>query len=285
MKVIGYTLVVLVMGLLGYALYPSIRPTFEDAGWIRQIVAKDDPAPAPAGDPVGGADPAPAPAPVPAVLPTELAGLTAEQLPEKVMLKAAVIVRDPNSELQTEIPAGQPVAPVRIEGTDVIVKPLFGGPLEGKIAVAQTDLLEVVRANPPAPVPAPEPAPAPAPAPVASTDPPAPAPIPEPAPVPEPAPEPAPAPAPAGGAMGEAAIVKLMQDSVRSGQIEEFKFEQVLGWKAEGEEEVDGVSYQTGLAAYKAETIFGVKTIQAKALIKDGKVAKWIWPKSGMEIK
>ena len=85
--------------------------------------------------------------------------------------------------------------------------------------------------------------------------------------------------------MGEAAIVRLMQDSVRSGQIEEFKFEQVLGWKAEGEEEVDGVSYQTGLAAYKAETIFGVKTIQAKALIKDGKVAKWIWPKSGMEIK
>ena len=76
-----------------------------------------------------------------------------------------------------------------------------------------------------------------------------------------------------------------MQDSVRSGQIQEFKFEQVLGWKAEGGEEVDGVNYQTGLAAYKAETIFGVKTIQAKALIKDGKVEKWIWPKSGMEIK
>ena len=43
--------------------------------------------------------------------------------------------------------------------------------------------------------------------------------------------------------------------------------------------------YQIGAVAYKAETIFGVKTIQAKALIKDGKVQRWIWPKSGMEIK
>ncbi len=37
MKVIGYTLVVLVMGLLGHALYPNIRPTFEQAGWIRPL--------------------------------------------------------------------------------------------------------------------------------------------------------------------------------------------------------------------------------------------------------
>ena len=67
--------------------------------------------------------------------------------------------------------------------------------------------------------------------------------------------------------------------------MKEFSFEQVLGWKAGEDEEVDGTKYQTGQAAYKAETIFGVKTIQAKALIKDGKVAKWIWPNSGMEIK
>ena len=40
-----------------------------------------------------------------------------------------------------------------------------------------------------------------------------------------------------------------------------------------------------GTLTYKAETIFGVKTIQAKALITDGKVQRWIWPKSGMEIK
>lgn len=76
-----------------------------------------------------------------------------------------------------------------------------------------------------------------------------------------------------------------MQESLRSGQIKEFTFDQVLDWKAGTEEAVDGENYATGLVSYKAETIFGVKTIQAKALIKDGKVAKWIWPKSGMEIK
>jgi hypothetical protein len=48
---------------------------------------------------------------------------------------------------------------------------------------------------------------------------------------------------------------------------------------------VDGQPFQTGSVTYKAETIFGVKTIQAKALIKGGKVQRWIWPKSGMEIK
>jgi hypothetical protein len=76
-----------------------------------------------------------------------------------------------------------------------------------------------------------------------------------------------------------------MQDSVRTGQIKEFTFDQVLTWKAEADETIDGETYQTGLASYKAETIFGVKTIQAKALIKNAKVQRWIWPKSGMEIK
>jgi hypothetical protein len=76
-----------------------------------------------------------------------------------------------------------------------------------------------------------------------------------------------------------------MQESIRDGQIKEFKFEQVLGWKAGENETVDGQTFQTGLVSYKAETIFGVKTIQAKALIQKGKVVRWIWPKSGMEIK
>ena len=59
----------------------------------------------------------------------------------------------------------------------------------------------------------------------------------------------------------------------------------MLGWKAGENEVVDGETYQTGVAAYKAATIFGVKTIQAKALIQGGEVKKWIWPDSGMEIK
>lgn len=76
-----------------------------------------------------------------------------------------------------------------------------------------------------------------------------------------------------------------MQESIKAAQIKEFTFAQVLDWKADEPETTDGETYQTGLISYKAETIFGVKTIQAKALVKGDKVVRWIWPKSGMEIK
>ena len=85
---------------------------------------------------------------------------------------------------------------------------------------------------------------------------------------------------------GPADVVGVMQASIKGGEIKEFSFDQVLEWQAtDGPEKFDGETYQTGIAAYKAETVFGVKTIQAKALIKDGKVVRWLWPKSGMEIK
>jgi len=150
----------------------------------------------------------------------------------------------------------------------------------------------------PAPVTPPKPEPEPEPTPVVKNDPePTPTPEPEPTPEPppvadnegekmeEPKPEPIPEPAPTGAALGADDIVKVMQESIKAAQVKEFTFDQVLAWKAGEEETVDGSKYQTGSAAYKAETIFGVKTIQAKALIKDGKVTKWIWPNSGMEIK
>ena len=77
-----------------------------------------------------------------------------------------------------------------------------------------------------------------------------------------------------------------MKASIQAGEIKEFSFDQVLEWQpGEGTETIDGQGYQTGLASYKAETVFGVKTIQAKALIQGGKVVRWLWPKSGMEIK
>jgi len=158
---------------------------------------------------------------------------------------------------------------------------------------------EEIPAPAPEPAPAPTPAPEPEPEPVVQADPapePAPAPAPEPAPEPQPAPEPVvqeePAPEPMeeetpapAAALDQAAVVKLMQDSIKAGGLKEFTFDQVLDWKAGEEEDFDGVTYQTGIAAYKAETIFGVKTIEAKALISEGKIQKWIWAKSGLEIK
>jgi hypothetical protein len=120
----------------------------------------------------------------------------------------------------------------------------------------------------------PEPSPSPA----------EPAPLTEPAPPTEPAPltesVDAPAPAPT-----DSDVVQVMQASIDAGQIKEFTKAQVLRWKASTDEIADGETYQIGLAAYKAETIFGIKTIQAKAMIQSSKVVRWIWPKSGMEIK
>ena len=104
----------------------------------------------------------------------------------------------------------------------------------------------------------------------------------EPEPVPEPAPEPEPVPEP----FAPKGAVAVMQSSIKGGDIKEFSFDQVIDWQAgEEPETIDGVAYQTGIASYKSETVFGLKTIQAKALINGGKVVRWLWPKSGMEIK
>ncbi|QJE94229.1 hypothetical protein [Luteolibacter luteus] len=175
--------------------------------------------------------------------------------------------------------------------------------IDGGVAGEKKDQSALGKAKETEPVaPKPEPVPEPVvkndtePAPAPTPDP-APEPTPEPAPAiadnggekmdetPKPEPTPIPEAAPTGAVLGEEEIVKAMQESIKAAEVKEFTFDQVLAWKAGEEEEVDGVKYQIGNAAYKAETIFGVKTIQAKALIKDGKVTKWIWPNSGMEIK
>ena len=106
--------------------------------------------------------------------------------------------------------------------------------------------------------------------------------MPEPAPAPEPTPvaEATPATPPAA-----ADVVGAMQASIRAAQIKEFKFDQVQEWTESPAETIDGETYQIGIASYKAETMFGVRVIQAKALIKNGSVQRWVYSKSGMDMK
>jgi hypothetical protein len=220
-----------------------------------------------------------------------LGDLTPDQLPRQILLLEDAKVADPAAGIEMIIKAGNRVKPVSIDGNEVVISP-GDGPFRGRISIAGTDLLQQIATNPPLPAASPtappageseEPAPIPAPVP-APEPPPAPTPPPMPEPIPEavPASEPAPtAPAPAG----PSDVVGLMQQSIKAAQIKEFTFDQVLEWAAAPDETIGGETYQTGLASYKAETIFGVKTIQAKALIKGGVVQRWIWPKSGMEIK
>lgn len=235
----------------------------------------------------------------------DLASLAPEQLPKKIKLHTEVKVSDTGSGITMTIQAGNRVNLVRIEEANAIISP-GEGPFIGKVPVMDTDLLEQLTTVPPAnPPPAvtPEPATPPAeplvPTTGESEEPektPEQPPTPEPAPEPEPQPEPTPAPPPipeaapmdpaiAGEVPGAAEIVQAMQASVQAADVKEFTLEQVTEWKATAVETIDGESFQTGLATYHAETIFGKKPIQAKALVKGGKVIRWIWPKSGMEIK
>ena len=223
--------------------------------------------------------------------------------PKTVKLTKRVYVSTGDNNQETALEKGTTVEVRDLDGESYILKVSPGGPLEGIVPIVQTDFAQqviayrarnhfgagtaVAKNDDPAPVPPPtlpdvvanDPAKTLSPATPTAT--PEPNPVPEPAPAPKPEPEPEPEPA----NLNPEQIVAAMQESVKGGEIKEFKFEQVEGWKAGEEENVDGETYQTGLAAYKAQTIFGEKTVQAKALIQKGKVVKWIYAKTGMEIR
>ncbi|MEM1085392.1 MAG: hypothetical protein AAGI48_14865 [Verrucomicrobiota bacterium] len=265
---------IIIAGILGYLLEPSIRPALLPS---KKVIAES-------GSDSGGSKAPQTPDQIPAVkapveppaiqIPDWVLKLAPEQLPEKVTLKSKALVPVEGASEPMTLPAGMQVTPVRIDGSFLVFTSL-AGPSEGKTPIVSTDLVtQLVSTPPPAPpVASNDPMPA---QPPAGGTPPAPEPA---APEPEPEPEPEPA-----KRLSDEEIVAVMQESVKAGQIKEFTFDQVLGWKATEDKESDGDTFQSGLASYKAETIFGVKNIQAQALIKEGKVVKWIWPKSGMEI-
>lgn len=219
------------------------------------------------------------------------------ELPETVTIENPTIIPTSGGEGQVRLRKGDVVTLLNRKDDSLIVeKPDSNG--KGKISPKDTDLFQqlveriyereaggaIAAATPPATVVAPAPAPAApapaAPAPVAKIDP-----VvsnPEPMPVVEPTPAPAPV---EDTKLGDDEIIALMKDSIAGGAVKEFTSDQVKGWKTNGEETIDGTEYQTGLAAYEAATIFGVRPVQAKALIKDGKIERWVYAKSGMEIQ
>jgi len=108
---------------------------------------------------------------------------------------------------------------------------------------------------------------------------------PPPAPEPEPVVEPEPEPVKEETNAETVDVVKIMRQSIGDGEIKEFAEDQVKVWNAGPEETVDGEVYQTGIVIYDQEMLFGDKPLKAKALIKDGKVVRWLWPDLGMDIK
>ncbi|MEI6655341.1 MAG: hypothetical protein WCP45_11275 [Verrucomicrobiota bacterium] len=285
MKLIQIKWLILVGGIAilafvaGIVSYPAMRSQ------LTGLSAAAPPAPAtttqsvaPAPTPQALAPPA-TPAPV-----IDLSQLTPSQLPSQVTLNVATEVADASG-LKLKVDAGSRLKLVRIEGDQVVVSP-GTSPFEGRVPISGTDLMEQLAAIPPAPA-APVTDPGAATQPAATPDPAA---VADPAATPPAAPSAAgPSPQPAAPAASSPAAtgdtVEVMKAHIRGGGVKEFTFEQVLGWKAEADEVIDGSTYQTGIIRYKAETIFGEKTIEAKALLQDCKVVRWVWPKSGMEIK
>ena len=220
-------------------------------------------------------------------------------LPETVTIENPTVIPTSGGEGQVRLKKGDVVTLLNRKN-DLLIVEKSDSNGKGKISPKDTDLFQqlvktiyereaggaVATTTPPASIPAPAPAPTPTPTPTPT---PAPAPVAKIDPVvpnPEPMPVVEPTPAPAADAkLGEDKIIALMKDSIAGGAVKEFTSDQVKGWKANGEETIDGTEYQTGLAAYEAATIFGVRPVQAKALIKDGKIERWVYAKSGMEIQ
>ncbi|MEP4079194.1 hypothetical protein [Haloferula sp.] len=285
MKLGSAAIGIVIAGALGYLLEPSFRPALVPSAKKEGDKQAEKGGAGVVTPPAPGSNPA---APAISAAPAWVASLTPEQLPPSVTLKGEARLPIPGSAQPMVLPAGMKVKPVRVEGKHLIIS--FSGTMEGKLPVMETDLVQQLGNKPPAAAPAvatlpPEAPGAPAmgnPATPVAAAPPAAA---TPAAAATPPATPPVTPPAAAKELSPEEIVTVMQTSVKSGEIKEFTFEQVLGWKAAEDKESGGETYQSGLASYKAETIFGVKNIQAQALIKDGKVAKWIWPKSGMEIK
>jgi hypothetical protein len=226
----------------------------------------------------------------------ELRTLTLDQLPAKLLIKTAVEVSDASSGMTMTIKEGSRVKLVRIEGANAVVSPGEGA-LTGVIPITETDLFQQLAANPPSadrlavapPIVIPQEPEEPE---SEEAEPPGVKPQ---APItPEPAKEEPATVVPevttkeAPSTPTETAtldVVEVMQASIKSAQIKEFTFEKVLEWQAADDEVINGETYRTGFASYKAETIFGTKTLKGKALIKGDKVQRWVWENTGKQIK
>ena len=222
--------------------------------------------------------------------------------PEKVTLSAATVLTDVNGLSPLKLDPGSPAKPLGLEEMMLQVTSPLASHLTGKISVLDTNFAEGVamkrmerrvamaeaekgEAQPVVKTPA-EPVPtmpkvAVAPTPDSGMG--------EGAaeePAEEVMKEPEPAPVPKGPtSLSNGEIVAAMKASLEGGKVKELDAAKVTTWEAVGEDSFDGQEFQVGVATYKEMTILGEKTLQAKALFKDGKLDKWIHSKTGMEIR
>ena len=84
--------------------------------------------------------------------------------------------------------------------------------------------------------------------------------------------------------LSESELIRVMKKSVKAGMVSEFSVGDVSQWRSTEAEEVEGVSYQAGLATYEKETLFGKQPVVAKCLILNGKPKRWVYAKTGVDV-
>ncbi|CAN5455037.1 hypothetical protein BH23VER1_BH23VER1_00180 [soil metagenome] len=71
--------------------------------------------------------------------------------------------------------------------------------------------------------------------------------------------------------------VPLMVASIQADDVTEFEVEDIDAWGPVLVDRIGGTEYWTGTVQYKASTIFGIFPAEAMALMRHGKVEKWIY--------
>ena len=80
-------------------------------------------------------------------------------------------------------------------------------------------------------------------------------------------------------------ILRIMHESLSKNEIRELTVKEVTAWKASPQKIEKGIKYETGVVTYNAQTIFGIRAVSLQAWLKDGKVKKWTYLKSGLPVK
>ena len=75
-----------------------------------------------------------------------------------------------------------------------------------------------------------------------------------------------------------------MVKSIESGSSREIKMKNIHSWRWVGKTREGGQEYDSGLISYTVDTLFGPMDTEAMALIKNGRVVKWVYTGSGEEV-
>ncbi len=79
--------------------------------------------------------------------------------------------------------------------------------------------------------------------------------------------------------------VPVMMASIQAGHVKEIQLDKIEYWRWLGKDTVGGQEYWAGVVGYVASTIFGDINTEGKALIRNGKVVKWVYSGSEEAIK